>query len=159
MGLVGCWSVRLVWTPLFLLTHGQVGTSQVQQKIAIKKQQTEGGREKRQNTDLRKAKRKKSNSVTCVLCVAIARTQRKSSTSTKDADSSLAIVFTARRPVSDWPSSLLTPYCLLNPWDPSLPASQDGLRLTSREENEHELVSYFASKPVQFYRHRIYHSN
>ena len=32
----------------------------------------------------------------------------------------------------------------------------DVLRLTSREEVEHELVSYLVSKPQEFYKHGIY---
>ena len=56
----------------------------------------------------------------CILCVAIAGTQRKSYTAAKNAVSSLVIVFSARRLVSTWPSPSLTPCSLLIDRDPFL---------------------------------------
>ena len=78
---------RLVRTPLFLLTSGRVGISQVQQKNKTKQKKkqkkkqvkTEVRRKKRQDTVLRTAKHMKTKSVAFLaffvyLCVAITRT-------------------------------------------------------------------------------------
>ena len=91
---VGCWSfLRLVRTPLLLLTPDKEGISplcKVEQNISNNKKKkiiTQRGRKKRQNTVLWIAKCKKARSgacfgTMCVLCMAIARTQRKSNTAT-----------------------------------------------------------------------------
>ena len=59
-GFIWLFDCLVVWTLLLLLTSGQMGISKVEQKLTI----TEGGRKKRQNTDLRTVKCKKLRSGT-----------------------------------------------------------------------------------------------
>ena len=49
--LVGLWSVRLVRTPLFLLTPNRPGISQVEQKTKTNNKQREEGKKKKRNMD------------------------------------------------------------------------------------------------------------
>ena len=114
-------------SPLFLLTSGQVGISQVEQKIKANKKQKDQGRKDKTQIQDNKTLEGEVMAIFLVLCmyvyVTIARTLRKSYTATKNDGSSLVIIFT-------W--KILTLCCPPTAWHPSLLQFLDSTALCRR---------------------------